>query len=210
MPTIKLNPLITDIRNRMGNTVFSKWKGTNYVRGFVPPSNPNTEAQESVRNAFSRLVEVWKNLGVVVRESWDAYSEGKNMSGYNAFIQKNFESMKADLALMISTPMAEEPPVDFAATAGTTAGDIVCSFQEPTDKGKEITLFTQKRANDNGKGQAVMRRHEQTGAASPLTLSGLEPGADYHVYAVITDGPYDVARTVSASVAASVKAGASA
>ncbi len=130
------------------------------------------------------------------------------MSGYNAFIQKNFESMKADLALMISTPMAEEPPVNFAAAAGTTAGDIVCSFQEPTDKGKEITLFTQKRANGNGTGQVVIRRHEQPGATSPLTLSGLEPGADYHVYAVITEGPYETAQTVSASVAASAKAGA--
>ena len=208
MPTIKLNPLITDIRNRMGTTVFSKWKDTNYVRGYTPPTDRNTEAQGMVRNAFSRLVEAWKNIGSAARETWNALSAGRNMTGYNAFIQKNFESMKADLALMVSAPLYGEGPADFDAQAGTAAGEITCSFKTPTEKGKAVTLFTQKRANGNGHGQPVMMRYEREDAASPVTLSGLEPGVEYHVYAVLTDGPYDAAKAVSGSVSASAKAGA--
>lgn len=206
MPTIKLNPLITDIRNRMGNSVFSKWKDVNYVREFIPPSNPNTEAQVSVRNAFSRLVEAWKNIGKAARESWNANAKGKNMSGYNAFIRKNFENMKSDLALMISMPLAEETPANFSAATGTATGEITCTFQPPSEGSKSVTLFTQKLGVPVG--QAILARHEQKGAASPVTLAGLEPGAEYHVYVVITEGAYDAAKTVSASVAATAKAGA--
>jgi hypothetical protein len=153
-------------------------------------------------------VDVWKNLGMAVHDSWNALSAGKNMSGYNAFISENFDSMKANLALMISVPLDENPPAGFTASTGASAGEIVCSFQEPAQKGKEITLFAQKRASGNGKTEIT--RYEQAGAVSPLTLSGLVPDAEYHVYAVLTDGPYEAAKTVSASVAAMAKAGAEA
>lgn len=37
-------------------------------------------------------------------------------------------------------------------------------------------------------------------------LGGLEPGAAYHVYAVVTEGPYAGAKKVSGSVAAEATA----
>lgn len=198
MATIKLNPIITDIRNRMGSNVFSKWKGINYVRGYVPPTNRNTKEQAAVRSTFSRLVEAWKSLGTAIQQSWNALATGTNMSGYNAFISENFESMKADLALILSKSPDEEPAGAFTAAPGAAAGEISCAYPSPA-AGREITLFTQKKSGD-GNGPALLTRHDTGGAASPFTVGGLEPGSGYHVYAVITEGPYAEAKQVSASV----------
>jgi hypothetical protein len=207
MATIKLNPIITDIRNRMGSNVFSKWKGINYVRGYVPPTDRNTEDQQVVRSTFSRLVEIWKGLGSAAKKSWGVFATGRNLSGYNAFIAENFENMKADLALIISQPMEEEPINGFSAATGSASGSITCSFQAPAGTGKEITLFTQRAAGGNGNGQAAITRHEGN-ASSSVTISGLEPGAQYHMYAVVTEGPYATAKKVSPSVATDAVAGA--
>ncbi len=128
MATIKLNPIITDIRKRMGSNVFSKWKGINYVRGYVVPTNRNTEEQASVRSTFLNLVNVWKNLGTTVQNTWNAFATGKNLTGYNAFIAENFRNMKSDLAMIIAKPMDEEPLAGFSAQPGTSTGEIRCSF----------------------------------------------------------------------------------
>ena len=208
MPTIKLNPLITDIRNRMGSTVFSKWKGVNYVRGYVSQRDSKTEDQMKVRGTFSRLVGIWKGLGQAVQNTWTVFSSGTNMTGYNAFIAENFENMKADLALILSQPMDEEPVSGFSAASGASAGSIDCSFQTPAEKGKQITLFAQQTAGTNGNGKSSLVRLETGQATSPVTMTGLEPGAGYRVYAVLTDGPYADAKKVSESVCAEAKAGA--
>jgi len=47
-----------------------------------------------------------------------------------------------------------------------------------------------------------MIRHEVANAASPVSITGLEQGAQYHVYAVVTDGPHATSKKVSPSVSA--------
>lgn len=203
MATIKLNPIITDIRNRMGNNVFSKWKGINYVRGYAAPTNRKTPEQAEVRGAFKGLVAAWKALGEGAKRSWAAFAAGRNMTGYNAFIGVNFENMMNDLALIISHPMEEEPLTGFAASEGAAPGEVACTFAAPLAEGKELTLFSRKRNAGFG---AAMARHELGAAASPAVITGLEAGAEYRLYAVVSDGPYGAATKVSESVWAEAKA----
>jgi hypothetical protein len=207
MAMIKLNPIISDIRKKMGGSVYSKWKGINYVRGLSSHTDRKSEEQVAVRTTFSKLVAAWKGLGAGAQKTWNVFSKKKNMTGFNAFIAKNFENMKADLALLISQPLEEEPVLCFSAQAGAAAGEIRCTFGTLLDEGKELTLFAQKKANGNGSGGTI-QRYELGSAASPVTVSGLEPGTGYFVYAVITDGPYGTAKKVSPSVAAEAVAGA--
>ncbi len=74
MSKITLSPLVTDVRNRMGNIVFSKWKDTNYVKQYSPHSRGESERQLETRSAFSTVVSVWKNLGAVHHASWNIYA----------------------------------------------------------------------------------------------------------------------------------------
>jgi hypothetical protein len=53
--------------------------------------------------------------------------------------------------------------------------------------------------------QLVITRNEWNYAASPVALNGLEPGAEYHVYVVITDGQDVAAKTLIGQVAVSLK-----
>jgi hypothetical protein len=72
--------------NKIGNVIGATWKGIAYVRSYVIPKNPNTEAQQAVR-AFYRIVGRFGStiLGSVLQKFWDPTAVA--MSGYNAFIK---------------------------------------------------------------------------------------------------------------------------
>jgi hypothetical protein len=199
---IKLSILLSDMRNRLGNVVFSKWKKTNYVRQYVTYSRGSTPRQAEVRSAFSLLVKVWKKTRRLMQSSWNLFSTGQNMTGRNAFIGANVTRVIAGEALELFKPMGEEPLASFSAQAGATAGGIMCSFTLPPGSAdKHFFFFTQLK--DAGKGTGDIKRHDAgVNPASPFELQGLEPGAEYFVYAVLAEDEY--ANAVKASEAVTV------
>ena len=68
------------------------------------------------------------------------------------------------------------------------------------------TIFARKEAEPGIKSQ-ISRHDAGAGTVSPFTITGLETGAEYYIYPVVTDTEYDSALTVSQSVAASSVAG---
>jgi len=205
MPKVTFNPIISDMRNRMGNMVFSKWKGVNYVRVYTGTPDAKTEAQQKTRNAFSGLVNIWKNLDSVIRESWNHHARGKNLTGYNAFIGENFKHMKADLEILISKEMGEEKLKGFTAVPGQNTGEIDCAYASALPEGKRVTVFTMEaRAGVTG---VPVTRHEVETLNTAFTLSGLEAEKKYHVHAVVTDGPIDGTATVSEAASAEAMTG---
>jgi hypothetical protein len=81
MATVKLSILLSNMRNRLGNVVFPKWRKTNYVRQHVTYSQGSTPKQAEVRSAFSLLVLVWKTMRRLMQASWNLFSTGQNMTG---------------------------------------------------------------------------------------------------------------------------------
>lgn len=51
----KMNLLKANWDGKVGETVGSKWKNRKTIRTYTKPSNPNTQAQQSVRGAFKDL-----------------------------------------------------------------------------------------------------------------------------------------------------------
>jgi hypothetical protein len=100
--------------------------------------------------------------------------------------------------------MGEEPLADFAAEAGASSGEITCTFTPPGN-GSHITFFTRK-VPGNGEIELLSKHDAGSGTTTPYTLTGLEPGAAYHVYGVLTDATYDESAMVSAAVTASALA----
>jgi hypothetical protein len=71
--------------------VFAKWKGQNYVRLHVVPSNPQSAGQTSQRNTMAAAVSCYKDIGQVPqasKTSWDYYASGTGMSGFNRYTSK--------------------------------------------------------------------------------------------------------------------------
>lgn len=113
--------------------VFSRWRGVPYVRRHVIPANPNTAAQQSTRNVFRTMSEMWKVLGPLSVAPWDAFATGRPFVGRNAFMGQNVESLRgdADMTDFIGSPGARGglPPDTLVATAGV--GQITIDTTNP-------------------------------------------------------------------------------
>lgn len=83
--------LFSDIRNKLGKqVVFSMWKGRAYMRSYVVPSNPKTNAQTANRLHMAQLVEFWQSKVVPTPEhvtTWNAAALSDLISGYNRFVK---------------------------------------------------------------------------------------------------------------------------
>ena len=87
----KLNgPLFSlDARGKLGRSlVYSIWKGINYVRKYVIPHNPRTDAQVTIRNYFATAVNAYQAELQETRDAWDAAIKqlGKPMTGFNYYL----------------------------------------------------------------------------------------------------------------------------
>lgn len=79
------NIAFSGLRGKVGNFVFSKWKGIETARGYNPnPANPRTDAQLSARSRITMLVAQYR-ANARFLSSMYAYKAVKQ-SAYNAFI----------------------------------------------------------------------------------------------------------------------------
>lgn len=105
-----------------GSIVFSKWKGRNYVRRLVKPSNPKSPGQVGVRSMWKFLAQNWAGLTPASQATWNTAADRKVVSPFNAYMSLNQFNWRNFLA-----PSHEDPPtraetedviLTFTATAG--------------------------------------------------------------------------------------------
>jgi len=102
--------------------VYSKWKGRPYVRRQVIPSNPRTSEQSLTRNTFTWLQNAYKLAPSLFTDPWDAYAQGKVMTGRNAFTKQNLPVLRTetDLTNFVGSPgaLGGLPPASVVVTPG--------------------------------------------------------------------------------------------
>ena len=204
MAKVALSVLVSDVRNRLGNVVFSKWKKTNYVRQYVNYSRGSSVKQQEIRDAFALLISVWKAMGTPMQSTWNMFTRDKNMTGLNAFVGANSAKVVAGEPLELFKPMGEEPPAALSAVNDPSAGSIECTFTLPEGpEDRRIIFFCQELSEDRLTN--IITRHEAI-AVSPYTITGLVPGVSYIVYAVLANNAYTEAQTLSSAVYAVAQA----
>ncbi len=201
MAKVTLPSYIKDGRGRMEDAVMFQWKGQTYMRHYKKRENI-TEKQQEVRNAFSTLANDWKCLRGAVQSSWKMYVEGERMLGLNAFIGENVPRRRSGMPIVISKGFGERPLENFTVEAGTNAGEIHCTFDSPAE-GSHVTVFVSKQAEE-GKHFEMTRHDLGADPSVPCPIAGLESGADYHVYAIVTNAAYEDAETLSESVSGEI------
>jgi hypothetical protein len=73
---------------KVGNVVGASWKGIRYIRQYVIPANPDTDAQKVERGLFADLAHLAKALlGPVLQVFWDPFL--RSNSGWAEFIGVN-------------------------------------------------------------------------------------------------------------------------
>lgn len=72
-----------------GALVFSKWKGRNYVRRLVIPSNPRSGAQVGRRAMLSFIAKAWNAVSVADKATWQVLADILVASPFNAYTSEN-------------------------------------------------------------------------------------------------------------------------
>lgn len=200
MAKIKLDTMLDEVSCRLGNVVYSEWKGIKYARKWVKAHDANTEAQAGVRRTFASLIKVWKQLPDNVKEGWNYHAKGRPLTGYNMYFMENFDAMKTGSLLELSRGTGMMVPANLTASMNG-AGEISVSF-EAADA-VQVDLFVQ--GLDVPEGRPVISSFTQlAGGAMPVVLAGFDPQSEYNVYAVAFGPLINGAIKVSPSAAVRV------
>lgn len=127
---------MVDGRGKINGSVASKNRSGAYVRTKVTPSNPQSIAQSAVRNTFSVISSLWRNLTDVQRASWnsavsnwtktDIFGDIKTPSGFNLFMRlcTPLQNTFGDVIITSYAPTPVAMPLfsTFTSVAPTTAG----------------------------------------------------------------------------------------
>lgn len=172
-------------RGQIGKAmVAAKWRGVQYVREYVVPSNPRTTAQQNVRTLFAYLREMWKLAPSETITAWNAFAQGRPFTGMNKFVGENVRVLngETDMNNFIGAPGSGGglPPVSIAAVTGGGAGEIDVSLVIPEiPTGWALTKAVATAFPDADPTGIFMGPYVQaTDAVAPyaLELSGLPTG----------------------------------
>ena len=104
---VKVNgPLMSlDASGTLADTItFSKWKGRNYVRERVIPSNPKSGAQVGRRSMFKFLSQNWAPITTGNKATWQDLADELVASPFNAFLRLNMKNWHNFLAPSEASP----------------------------------------------------------------------------------------------------------
>jgi len=141
----KMNTLKGNYIGKVGQTVGAKWKNLSTERVLTIPSNPNTQAQQTVRSGFKAI-----NAFVALFADQIRYKSALDTSGMsvrNAIVKLNKEMVAGnnfDKTQLIISKGGLQKVADEAATQA--AGKVTITWSQPT-----ATNFT-----DNAKLVAVL------------------------------------------------------
>lgn len=118
MANIKLSAFATDIKGKVGGTVFSKNGGGAYVKNKSNGQRGALTASSNAKARFGNVSSAWKNLSAVQQKLWqdatplypttDKFGDTRLLSGRSLFLQLNTNLVNAGKN-MISVPA---PPRD--------------------------------------------------------------------------------------------------
>lgn len=86
------NPIIGATSGKIGNVIFSTWKGLNVIRSKpIKVKNPRTEKQILNRDKFAQLVNLYSIIKEIPKKGYLPLAIEK--SSYNVFISQNIKSI---------------------------------------------------------------------------------------------------------------------
>jgi hypothetical protein len=104
------------------SATFSKWKGRNYVRQRVVPSNPQSGPQTGMRAMLSFLSKAWASLSAANKATWDTRGKATVISNFNAFTSYNQTRWRSYKGPSKEDPAAEASAAATAPTTTVTGG----------------------------------------------------------------------------------------
>lgn len=129
----KMNLLKANWEGKVGETVGAKWKNKKTIRTYTKPSNPNTQAQRTVRTAFKDITSFVALFADQIK--YLSALDTAGMSVRNAVIKLNkamIESGTVNFAQLLISKGGLQKPVGFQMDLEGSVKVIEFSWQEPT------------------------------------------------------------------------------
>lgn len=171
--------ILSKVQGKVGGVVGATWKGKNYLREHVKPSNPNTPAQQLQRGKMSVAVKGASYfLGGVLTRFTNKFV--KDMSAYNWFVKQNI-ALKAsqdtklnDFKLCfgnLPTPAVEGE--SWAGASGT--GILFDAFTLPVPRANTSLVVICAAVMADGSAGAYTITESKTGGTIPGISVALSP-----------------------------------
>lgn len=135
------SPVYSSVSGSIAGLVYSHNQAGMYTRSRAVPTNPNTDAQQNVRNQQRILIDNWSNvLTSTQRDGWNLYAfntpvlgplgDPTKRSGQNMYVRGNLARMQAGFSAVNTAPTTYDlgsfTPITFVADA--SADTIIVSF----------------------------------------------------------------------------------
>lgn len=114
MAKVQLGYLVGEVRNKVGDLVYSRNRGGAYTKRYAVPFNPNTEYQQDGRFRFYTVQREWSNLTEAQRLAWldaaplwprpDNIGNRIQLPGYNLFMSLNLNLSLIGASLIAVPP----------------------------------------------------------------------------------------------------------
>jgi len=140
MAKILLGNMITDIRGSQGGTTFSRNTFANYMRNKTSPVNPNTVAQQLVRNRLAAMSQSWGGITQNERTAWidgapvwsnnNIFNQAINYTGFSLYgrLNRNRQEINEAFISAFVLPTAVDSFTTFSFIANATLGTLITSF----------------------------------------------------------------------------------
>lgn len=174
-----------------GSLTFSKWKGRNYVRSLVRPSNPQSGGQVGVRSMFRFLTQQWAGIGAAAKATWEDRAEDSAISAFNAYVAYNQFRWRNFLAPSQDYPAAETAFSGTLGAASAAAGERQITVTQPVTaagNGWGIAFFRSASTGFATAFDNLVRVVEFDGTNDIVFVdTPLDPGTYYYNLRSITD-----------------------
>lgn len=181
----KLNLIQGKWEGKVGQTVGAKWKNLATLRSYAIPSNPKTQAQETVRTVFKDMTSFVALFADQIKYLTSLNTRG--MSVRNAIIKANSEQITAG-TFSKDTLVTNKGglPNATGVTATATATAVTVNFTRPvatnlTDKAEIVAVVVDGTNKIAGVGRAAL-----TGTSVTVNVA-LQTGVQSDVYYWVID-----------------------
>lgn len=196
------SPIFSQASGSLAGTVFSHNQGGMYVRARATPTNPNSEAQQAVRDGLRAAVFAWSNtLTDTERANWNTYAfntptfnrlgEATHKTGQQMFVRGAVARLQAGLSLPTVAPTSFDlgsftMPDPITADATTDEFEINFDVNDAwvETNGAALLIFQGRPQNATriyGKGPyqlcSIIPGNATTPPTSPVTPTSLFPFA---------------------------------
>lgn len=158
MGKIQFGSFVTDMRGKVGGSIYSKNAFGSYVKNKTIPINPNTPAQQAARAQFATVSQDWANLTRAQKRAWganainyqqkDVFGKVYTPSGFGMFMSLNGNLSTVGAEKLVAPPSITPPPdmYDFNMDADISATAInvfETGMAVPADTAWVITMTPQ-------------------------------------------------------------------